>query len=359
MRLSYFKIGLFVIVATLLVLVAIVVFGSGILTEEKIYFETYFDESVSGLRVGSPVEFRGVRIGQVEKVAFISDEYELPQESSLVFKYSSYIIVLCSVPRENLPELSYEKRVTQLNQMVTSGLRVQLASNLLTGQAYLQGNFVDPNRNPLLKIIWEPKRLYVPSAPSTFTTMKDSVDTIMYKLQEIEINKLAASVENILNSLDSVITEAKIGDIGKEARELLAQTRMKVEKLDVEKLGEAAQQALTSVNQAVADANVPALSKELRNLIVEVRQTNKNLQVLLASPEPVSGQSNLPETIVQLNNTLVRIDKLISTERPQIEMILANFKEISDNLSSLTNNLKKHPSDLLFSKPPSQSEAMK
>jgi len=63
--------------------------------------------------------------------------------------------------------------------------------------------------------------------------------------------------------------------------------------------------------------------------------------------------------IARLNKTLVRIDKLISTERLQIEMILANFKEISDNLKTLTNNLKQHPSDLLFSKPPSQSEAIK
>lgn len=359
MKPSYFKIGLFVILASLLILGAIVIFGSGILTQEKIYFETYFDDSVSGLSVGSHVEFKGIRIGQVEKISFLRDEYEVSEQSSNVSKYESYVMVLCSVPRENLPEFSYEKRVDRLSQMVTRGLRLQLASNLLTGLAYLQGSFVDLNRNPLLEIAWEPKHMYVPSAPSTFTTLKDSVDQVLFKLQEIEIEKLVASVENILNSLDKAVTEARIGDIGKEARELLTQARMKVEKLDTEKIGEAAQQALASVDHAVSDANVPALSQELQNLIVEVRQTNKNLQQLLASPEPVSGQSNLPEMIARLNKTLVRIDKLISTERPQIEMILANFKEISDNLKTLTNNLKQHPSDLLFSKPPSQSEAIK
>ena len=359
MKPSYFKIGVFVIVATILILGAIVVFGSGILTQEKIYFETYFDDSVSGLSVGSPVEFRGVRIGQVEEVAFIRDKYEVSEESSTVSKYESYVMVLCSLPRENLPEYTYEQRVTRLKQMVSRGLRLQLASNLLTGQAYLQGTFVDPVRNPLLETAWEPKNMYIPSAPSAFTTMKDSVDKIMYKLQEIEIDKLVASVESILNSLNIAINEARIGDIGKEARELLTQARTKIEKLDTEKLGEAAQQALVSVDEALADANVPVLRKELQNLISEVRQTNKNLQTLLASPEPVSGQSNLPEMIARLNKTLVRIDKLISSERPQIEMILANFKEISDNLKTLTNNLKQHPSDLLFSQPPSRSEAIK
>jgi len=268
-------------------------------------------------------------------------------------------MVLCSVPRENLPEVSYERRISRLKEMVTRGLRLQLASNLLTGQGFLQANFIDPKRKPLLEIAWEPKNMYIPSAPSAFTTMKDSVDKIMYKLQEIEIDKLVESVGNILSSLDTAINEAKIGDIGKEARNLLTQARTKIEKLDTEKLGEAAEQALVSVDEALADANVPVLSKELQNLISEVRQTNKNLQTLLASPEPVSGQSNLPEMIARLNKTLVRIDKLISSERPQIEMILANFKEISDNLKTLTNNLKQHPSDLLFSQPPSKSEAIK
>ncbi len=343
----------------MLILGAIVVFGSGLFTQEKIYFETYFDDSVSGLSVGSHVEFKGVRIGRVERIAFLRDEYDVSEQSSTVSKYESYVMVLCSVSQEDLPEFSYEQRMARLNQMVTRGLRLQLASNLLTGQAYLQGSFVDPNRSPLLEIAWEPKYMYVPSAPSTFTTMKDSVDKIMYKLQEIDIENLVASVESILSSLDKAIAEARIDDISKEARELLVQARTKVEKLDTDKISVAAQQALASVDHAVADANVPALSHELQSLIVEVRQTNKNLQKLLTSPEPVSGQSNLPEMIARLNKTLVRIDKLIATERPQIEMILGNFKEISDNLKDLTRNLKQHPSDLLFSKPPSQSEAIK
>ena len=35
------------------------------------------------------------------------------------------------------------------------------------------------------------------------------------------------------------------------------------------------------------------------------------------------------------------------------------FKEISENLKNLTENLKQHPSDLLFSKPPPPSETVK
>ncbi len=91
---SYFKIGLFVILSGALILAAAVVFGSGLFGQEKLYFETYFDESVTGLTVGSPVELRGVRIGQVEKIAFISDEYKLAVGNSGTSRYEHYVMVL-------------------------------------------------------------------------------------------------------------------------------------------------------------------------------------------------------------------------------------------------------------------------
>jgi phospholipid/cholesterol/gamma-HCH transport system substrate-binding protein/paraquat-inducible protein B len=305
------------------------------------------------------VEFRGVKIGVVEKISFIGDEYDGFGPSSGISRYEHYVIVLCSVPRENLPGVSYEQRVSYLESMVSRGLRIRLTSNILTGQAYLQADFLDPDRFQTLDIGWQPEHLYIPSAPSELLTLKDSVDKVLYRLQEIDVDKLVTAVESVLVSLDTAIANAKVGDISKEARELLAETRKQIQKLNAEKLSLAAQQTLTSVDRAVVDANVPALSQEIQSLIVEVRQTNANLQKLLASPEPITGPSNLPEMISRLNKTLYRIDKLISTEKPQIEVMLANFKEISDNLKRLTENLKQHPSDLLFSKPPPQSETMK
>jgi len=359
MKPSYFKIGLFVIAGSLLILVAVVVLGSGLLAQERAYFETYFDESVSGLSVGSPVEFRGVQIGLVEKIAFIRDVYDLSGPPLSSPKYEHYVMVLCAVLRENLPGVSYEQRVAYLEDMVSRGLRVRLTSNILTGQAYLQADYVDPKRFQVLDVEWKPKHLYIPSAPSELTTLKDSVDKVLYRLQEIDVDKLVAAVESVLASLDEAIAGAKIGDISKDVRDLLAEARQQVEELDTDAISVAAQQTFASVDRAVVDANVPALGREIRSLIVEVRQTNANLQQLLASPKPVSGSSNLPEMIARLNKTLYRIDKLISTEKPQIEVMLANFKEISDNLRDLTENLRQHPSDLLFSTPPPPSETLK
>jgi phospholipid/cholesterol/gamma-HCH transport system substrate-binding protein/paraquat-inducible protein B len=68
---------------------------------------------------------------------------------------------------------------------------------------------------------------------------------------------------------------------------------------------------------------------------------------------------NLPHLIAQLNRTLRRIDKLVSSQAPQIEQTLEDLRKVSANLEELTKNLKKHPAELIFSQPPPQSEVPK
>ncbi len=276
MKPNYFKIGIFVIVAFTLILIAIVVFGAGLLAEDNVYFETYFDSSVSGLSIGAPVEYRGVRIGRVEKITFVRNEYEIPGDSMARLKFEDYIMVISSADEENLPALTYEQRKARLKQLIKNGLRVRLASNILTGLAFLQADYLVPEKFPPIEIKWEPKRPYIPSAPGEFSTIKDSVDSILYKL----------------------------------------------EKIDTEKIGLAIEEVLVTLKEAIRDANIP-------------------------------------EVTLQLNRTLQRIDKLIASEKPEIEQSLENLREVSTNLKDLTETLKRHPSNLIFSKPPPKSEVLK
>jgi paraquat-inducible protein B len=66
-------IGLFTVGALVLLLIAIVVLGSGELFKRTNKFVLYFDGSVKGLAVGAPVMFRGVSIGMVKDISLIYD----------------------------------------------------------------------------------------------------------------------------------------------------------------------------------------------------------------------------------------------------------------------------------------------
>ena len=61
-------IGLFVLGAITLIVVAIGVLGSGKLFKETTPYVMVFEGSVKGLNVGSPVVFRGVKIGSVSGI---------------------------------------------------------------------------------------------------------------------------------------------------------------------------------------------------------------------------------------------------------------------------------------------------
>lgn len=58
----------------------IIILGAGNLSKNLI-LETYFDESIQGLDVGSIVKFRGVKIGTVKEITFVQDKYKLDADS--------------------------------------------------------------------------------------------------------------------------------------------------------------------------------------------------------------------------------------------------------------------------------------
>src|SRR6267142_2909084 len=66
-------IGAFVIGAVALAAAGITVFGSGRFFQNRTTFVMFFSGSITGLSVGSPVEFRGVKVGQVTKIAAVFD----------------------------------------------------------------------------------------------------------------------------------------------------------------------------------------------------------------------------------------------------------------------------------------------
>lgn len=347
MKPHYFKIGVFVILSMILIFIAAVFLGAGFFAKEKIYVETYFQEAVSGLNVGSPIELRGVKLGQVEKISFVSKVYKDLVTTPDVFEYGLSVVVVCSVSRENLQGLSIEQAKNLILLMIAHGLRIQITTNILTGQSYLLADYFDPERFPPLDIDWKPEHIYVPSAPSDIITLRESVSSVLNKLREIELEKLVAS-------LDKAIVDANVGEISQQAIGLLSEARLKVRALDTETLGANANQVLASLDQIIVDANVPEFSQQLQGFTAEVRH---NLQKLLASQ--TATQSNIPEMIARINGVLSRIDKLIANERPKLEIILVNLREISNNIKDLTDSLKEHPSELLFSKPPSKSEVLK
>ena len=83
LKANYFKLGLFVIGAVVAGAVVLVVIGSGRWFQPKLTIETYFNESVQGLDVGSPVKFRGVTVGNVADITIAPDHRHVQVTSGI------------------------------------------------------------------------------------------------------------------------------------------------------------------------------------------------------------------------------------------------------------------------------------
>ena len=143
-KLNPSAIGAFVIGATLLLVLGLMIFGRGNLFEQKVHYQIFFDKSVNGLSIGSPVMFRGIRIGQVTDIRLalkVMDENAaeknhwpiqvtiklLPKSFSMAeptFGYNQLISTFN--PAESKEEMNNWLR----NMVFNKGLRAQLSNSI-------------------------------------------------------------------------------------------------------------------------------------------------------------------------------------------------------------------------------------
>jgi len=91
---NYFKLGLFIIASVAVFLAIVLALSAGQLFKRTVPIETYFNESVQGLDVGSAVKFRGVQIGRVTGIGFTATTYQQDQPPQ---ERKQYVLVEAAV----------------------------------------------------------------------------------------------------------------------------------------------------------------------------------------------------------------------------------------------------------------------
>src|ERR1700682_3734844 len=70
---NHWKLGLFVVVGFVVAIGRALARGARSLQKETVSYRSFFDESVQGLDVGSPVKFRGGTVGSVSVIDIAPD----------------------------------------------------------------------------------------------------------------------------------------------------------------------------------------------------------------------------------------------------------------------------------------------
>jgi phospholipid/cholesterol/gamma-HCH transport system substrate-binding protein len=241
---NHYKVGLFVITGFTCAVVAAVALGATKTQEERVGFHSYFNESVQGLELGSPVKFRGVSIGNVSSIQVAPDHRLVEVVSN---------IDLDDLKRVGLAEQRHALLARE-QLIVPPDLRAQLGSQGITGVKFIAIDFFDQKGNPPPELSFAPPPdRYIPAAPSVMKNLEDTLTKAMDRLPD-----MVDAVELIMGHVDRMLVELENRDVvGKVAttldrtNDVMVTARLTLARIDKQNLGEKAAGSINELTVAL------------------------------------------------------------------------------------------------------------
>jgi paraquat-inducible protein B len=276
--------GAFVLGAIALLLAAAFAVGGAALFERKVPCIAYFDENISGLDVGAPVEYQGVKIGTVTDI-----HLECNTDTRQFFRPVRFQLSDRRVRYTGTNAISGSPTAALDLLVRTHGLRAQLTSqSLLTGKQKITLAH-DPDSEIRLVERNDDNDCYeIPTIP---TPLRNAAQ----KLADLPLAEILADIRSSLAGVSKIVNSPQIAESLEHANETLAEAKVAMERLSatlatVKKrlpgLLDAATGAATSAGTA-ADSLAGTLSPsspqsaQLADTLAEIQDTAHSLRQLL------------------------------------------------------------------------------
>jgi len=344
-------IGVFVVGAVVLAVAAIVVLGSGKFLVRKDLYVAYFQGSVKGLRVGAPVVFRGVKVGEVKKIRLYTDRVNMIVQ----------IPVLLEVDPSNFKNLGISRKVENrreyLAEIIKNGLRAQLQmQSIVTGQLMVNLDFYPDTPARVLG----DKGLAdldedVLEIPTIITSMQKIEKTLEeYPLEDLakSLNKSLSGIERFVNSEELTKSLHYFKQTLKDARNLVRHVDEKIDPLfaDVEQTLKDAQAMLRDINKQVDPlaGSIIRTSDDARKLVNNVNKRVRPIQADLAKTT-----KSLRAALETADDALEEVDGMMSENsefRYQIDIFLREITLMARSLRSFADYLERNPDALIRGK---------
>jgi paraquat-inducible protein B len=258
-------IGIFVAGAIGLIIAGILIISGGkLLLTDKTSFVLYFQGSVNGLNIGSPVSFRGVNIGTVTDIQIVVGDKDADIQIPVVIEIDNTKFISRQTGK---PRMDTYDSITDL---VKAGLRAQLQlQSLLTGQLFIQIDFY-PNTEVHLVSSSEYR-----STHQEIPTIPTPIEKLGKLLESVPIDRMLEQITRSIEGLDRLVNSEDLLQSIAALRVTLDDFRTLVNNLDrqVEPLASSANLTLADARSALQQAG-----STLDDVSGTLRQANKTLQ---------------------------------------------------------------------------------
>lgn len=327
-----FSVGLFMTAGLGLATLAIIWLGMTSFLRKGELYVTYFDESVQGLNVDSPVKYRGVPVGRVQSIG-IAPDYHL-------------IEVVILVDDEHAEdEHRFDDSVAAISNVgITGAMFVEIDKR----RPYSDG--------PTPKLDFTPEYPVIASKPSDIRKLFREIDDIAAKIQSIDFKGISDQAMTAFSTISTVMTDARLAEISADVRTLLASINAAASPERLQSLARNTDKAIAASGQLMDKASgelarMDEILVQLQGILAESRPNIDTAMSALAS-----GAVKTDVFMTQSQATMQQMQETIRHLEERLAVTAENLERTSGNLDALISGIKAQPAQLIFGQPKAPRE---
>mgnify|MGYP000911184966 CR=1 FL=1 len=310
---NYFKLGLFVLIAIGAAIGVASAVGARALDEKTIVYHTYFAESVSGLNVGAPVQFRGVPVGTVKAIGLAPD--------------GRHVHVSLEITEEEAVQANlarFEGEGKRVEPVVSMDIRAQLGMQGVTGVKYiLIEGIEEPATSPPPELSFLPQEPYIPAKASVLKNLQDLATFALEGLPKAseQATSVLERADRMLEVLEERQVPEQAADAVEDAAAALADLREVVAATEKQKFPQRASATLAEIDRVAKrmDKVVAKLDAE-DGFIASAQRATDSLTLLGRSTNSTMKGAN--DTIRSIGEAADAIRELAEVLERDPDMLL-------------------------------------
>jgi paraquat-inducible protein B len=333
-------IGAFVLGAIILIVGGLILLGGGKFFQRTTPVVMFFQGSVAGLSAGSPVHFRGVKVGQVTKVSI---RYQPNGGNPLI------IPVFAEVSSDNVQLVATHGQKKEfrpgsgvvLRTLIDDGLRAQLAlPSLVTGQGAVSLDLFPGSHADFLNTY--PAMVEIPTVPSTLQEVQMTLQQLYNKLSKLPLDELVEDTRTLIKGANRLVNDPAIPQAVVNASQAMADLQQVARTLDsrIGPLMSNLETASGTANRTLHSAQEIITSTGARS-----QQTFREIDAMLQAAR---------QALTQADRTLKTTNNVIQPGAQfNYELInaLNETGAAARSLRELADQLQRSPNSLLFGRP--------
>lgn len=282
-----------------------------------------FDGTIAGLRRGSEVRFKGVRVGQVNEISAV-----VVDDANDQLAVDLRAVLGVEPARMGLPEDASDEEVRAFfDTLVTNGLRARLVTgSLLSGALTVELLQLDDAPAVDFDPAGDPYPV-LPTTDNLITDVTATAEGVLQRIQSLPIEDVFNSAINLMNAVEDVARNEDLQQAPGSLVALLDEARALVASEDIQAIPADLRGVISGVGNIVLSAEEAQLVTQLdaalstaNVTLANVAQGTANLPALSAEAEALLAKVNalqLAALLTQTENTLNAAEVLLSGEDMQ------------------------------------------